>query len=786
MNLNNGDVNTKPTIPNCLKWSEDNQILLFTPIGIYIFTPLYKGLNIDRNGTCVCTARVECQEFNKERGYFKFNNKVLDFTDRIIQENQETFRCATWSPNGTSNLKGCLFIAITTKYNVSIYGPKVNPINSDWIEIENMTENIINSYTNEKVEDITDEIIADQLQSISISWSPLFIGENFDPVSIIAIGSKAGTITFWSYNNGVNFLYCLQAHETWVTISSWSRWVNLGNNQYASSFVTGCVEGSVYLWQVSLSRDFSNNEDGDGKLLLSVTLRMTLTNEDGRMAEIMKWYDSADGSEKFAVIKGRKIYVWLSNESMLLYDAQIISLNFTMQMSKVVTGLTWRYDGSQLRVFTMDGNHWTFNVSNEEGINIDESRTNFINKSLITKWQEQEFEDEKDDESLEEFTFVEEVKNAEEENDSLMKEPIYYGADSSANELFVAVVFALESRTVQYLTDKFEVSHVTFIPTENYKSIEMRGSLVKQLLNRLGDPFLICRKSTTYLMWDLLEYCDPENEYYEDDSLFSMLEKALRNSLLQQSDNLHFLETSYSLFDMTTNDISMNGLVKKLKRQLYNHTLLNKSRIIIHLYCNTLRLEFNGEESIEIQNKIQYEISTLLKYFLGKVLNIISDCLQGGLIAGNERDQTFILNLCDWILLYYQTDEQLLNYAKVIYESLSGLQRTTTKRTFKDLDNEINWTIKLISSTKSAKTKKLKIPARESCTCEKGHLWERCSITLSLLSSKHIKSCSTCKRKSLDITKFNDELSINSMFFKTILTVSDKCFYCGGNFICNC
>lgn len=37
MNLNNGDVNTKPTIPNCLKWSEDNQILLFTPIGIYIF-----------------------------------------------------------------------------------------------------------------------------------------------------------------------------------------------------------------------------------------------------------------------------------------------------------------------------------------------------------------------------------------------------------------------------------------------------------------------------------------------------------------------------------------------------------------------------------------------------------------------------------------------------------------------------------------------------------------------------------------------------------------------------
>ena len=42
---------------------------------------------------------------------------------------------------------------------------------------------------------------------------------------------------------------------------------------------------------MSLSRDFSDNKNG--KLLLSVTLRMALTNEDGRMAEIMKWYDSA-------------------------------------------------------------------------------------------------------------------------------------------------------------------------------------------------------------------------------------------------------------------------------------------------------------------------------------------------------------------------------------------------------------------------------------------------------------------------------------------------------------
>src|SRR5581483_10391928 len=157
----------------------------------------------------------------------------------------------------------------------------------------------------------------------------------------------------------------------------------------------------------------------------------------------------------------------------------------------ILIGLTWRYDGSQLRVFTMDGNQWTFSISKEEGINFDAGRTNFINKNLNTKWQEQEIEDDDDDESVEEFTCPGlEPEEENEENDSSTKEPIYYGADSSANGLLVAVVFALESRTVQYLTDKFEVSHVTFVTTENYGNMEMRETLVKQLLSRLEDPFL--------------------------------------------------------------------------------------------------------------------------------------------------------------------------------------------------------------------------------------------------------------------------------------------------------
>ncbi|CAG8729486.1 5022_t:CDS:2, partial [Funneliformis mosseae] len=182
--------------------------------------------------------------------------------------------------------------------------------------------------------------------------------------------------------------------------------------------------------------------------------------------------------------------------------------------------------------------------------------------------------------------------------------------------------------------------------------------------------------------------------------------KAVRNDYLQQStmpDNLLLSETAYfgSLFNVETNELSLPGLIKRLKSQLYHNTLLNKLRILLHLYNNTSRLEFNGEESIEIQNKVQYEVSTLMKYFLEKVLDTIAYCLQRDLIVNGPG--------------------------------------------FKGV-------------------------------CEKGHLWERCSITLNILSNKFIKSCSICKRKSFDITNANqiissDESFMKSKFFKAILVM---------------
>lgn len=67
------------------------------------------------------------------------------------------------------------------------------------------------------------------------------------------------------------------------------------------------------------------------------------------------------------------------------------------------------------------------------------------------------------------------------------------------------------------------------------------------------------------------------------------------------------------------------------------------------------------------------------------------------------------------------------------------------------------------------------------------YLLDLCSITLSVVADKHVRSCSNCNRKMLassDPYRQMDEQSIaSSVIVKAIFETCEKCFYCGGNFI---
>ncbi|CAG8840394.1 9965_t:CDS:2, partial [Racocetra persica] len=162
-------------------------------------------------------------------------------------------------------------------------------------------------------------------------------------------------------------------------------------------------------------------------------------------------------------------------------------------------------------------------------------------------------------------------------------EPLYFGADGSGNSLFFAVLFALETPDALYVTDKYEVSYVTFCPSEEQSSNELVPSLVARLKDMLGDAYILERKSTNYLMWDLLEYCDLENEFDKSNSLLHQLDKACwgcynkyttSSSIAELSDN-----SEYTTEGLT--EFSLISIIMKWKNVLYRNRSLNALRLLV-------------------------------------------------------------------------------------------------------------------------------------------------------------------------------------------------------------
>nr|CAG8436213.1 15676_t:CDS:10 [Entrophospora candida] len=581
----------------------------------------------------------------------------LESTDFCNKEMNEMFRCLAWSPAGCCKLKSsCLFIAITTKFHVSIYGSISNPI-------ENLSPKIISCYTDKDVKDIADEVIINQLQSISVSWSPLCITENYDSFSIIAVGSKGGSVTLWKFKEDedsddyLSYLDTLDSvHKSWVTITSWSKWISCDENKYASSLITGSDDGSVYLWRVMIDKSKSPIKKEDEEI--SIILKVELFNSDNRIPSIIKWCNNYNnGEEKLAIAKGLKIYVWTSSsKSLLISIDQGMPMVYMVSLSKMFTGLIWSHDGSKLHIFTMDGNNWTLEVTKNNGLKIDDELTNCINEVL--------------------------------------------------NQFFLELMdlamesLRLERADMQYRTNNSEISHLIFCPTILYNNEETHDSLISRIKELISDKYFILRNSISYVLWDILEFCDPENETESD----SLLEKLIAICKQSYNNNLHLNNYGNEDDEELTNieslylikSINLNEITRQLRDRLYANGLINSFRIIIYLLLNVVNLGISDKKKAHFGVIITDYLKKIENHYLKNVLLLIVNCMKSGLTI-NEADIKFTLRLCDLSLLCHSEDKSLLKITKFAYEYLDSL-KSQNYGIFESLENEISLVTNLISS----------------------------------------------------------------------------------------
>ncbi|CAA7055993.1 unnamed protein product [Microthlaspi erraticum] len=205
------------------------------------------------------------------------------------------------------------------------------------------------------------------LSSLSVAWSSLLrfssegsSCENMLRFSLLAIGSKSGSVSIWKVHApecyhiergtvtpNVELTAIIQAHSSWVSTMSWGIFGCDSSNPQVV-LATGSCDGSVNIWM-------SNKEDLQKSAEVYKSsfflLKQVVTVNLVPVSTLSFVVNKHSNTMHLAIGKGSgSLEVWKSDISTRKFE-QVASANAHDQ---VVTGLAWSYDGRCLYSCSQD------------------------------------------------------------------------------------------------------------------------------------------------------------------------------------------------------------------------------------------------------------------------------------------------------------------------------------------------------------------------------------------------------------------------------------------------
>ncbi|XP_039848689.1 uncharacterized protein LOC120707755 isoform X2 [Panicum virgatum] len=226
-----------------------------------------------------------------------------------------------------------------------------------------------------------------RLSSVIVAWSPLV--SSSDKISclwrhwcILAVGSKAGNVSFWKLykpeyytidagvvNSDPMLIGVLQAHKSWVSAITWEV-SSEGSSKSSLLLATGCSDGSVKIWLANIEglNRCTNLEEVPFALVAEVTdlsapvSAISLAVPAGSQYEVNLAIGRVSGS----------VETWICNTC----SRKIENTNACHAHDQVVTGLSWGMDGYCLYSCSQDNSArcWIYNGNHLEEIPV---HTNF-------------------------------------------------------------------------------------------------------------------------------------------------------------------------------------------------------------------------------------------------------------------------------------------------------------------------------------------------------------------------------------------------------------------------
>ncbi|CAO3629976.1 unnamed protein product [Cunninghamella blakesleeana] len=734
----------KPFMFDSVKWSEDGEICTCLENRIYIHTPILVGISSEQ-GQCR-QANTLIQLLSEQDDFGESN--VLEKPVHSSYTISESYRCATWSPTGLSPYFSCLLTVVTTKHRVLFFHEDPNN-KSKWILHLDLTSSIKDiAIGNDDFETATQ---INRFHTLYAEWSQSII---IDPLSskpaILATSNKNGEILLWSYSkeHGIQFQMAYKPHSSYVNLLQWSSWRQQSDNTYSSYIVSSSSDGNITISLIKIETNKSGYVSSTDTKILSTWFENNYTT-----SAIIKLYDDKENNRiKILVGKQTELFfgIFQINKDQKI---QLIGdwMNYEIPRSDTgVTGAYWGNNGKTVYIYTYEGEELALSVEPNQ-LNLDNSLSVNFTLNLQDKFKQQ---------------WMEIISNEENEDEYIDTVPHVWSADTTPNNLYSIVLYTIASTAdLHSFSDSKDSTYLTFVYHPSPSNEKRLPQLCDQLRSFVEKPYFFFVHPAYFLLIEQLEYL-----LDEEDSQFITTWLEVLDQLIEKDDD--------SKMDFS-NDI---------RKSLYCRPNIIASQISVYVNQESklYKLESKTKDSINLlktkgQNRI---VSNYVETFLNYI-NQQDDTFWNGM---KDEDITQIILWCDRTLYELKAPKSLYEITKIIYLKL---QTTFEKpNLFDSFDTEIQ----LIDAALNEKqVMEVELKSRQKCpacsdvipfrigpnnvVCANGHIWDRCSITMQIISTPFYRKCLKCNAKSI-LPKATDQLVSDKL-----VSLIPKCLDCGSTFI---
>ncbi|KAI9034367.1 putative zinc-finger of transcription factor IIIC complex-domain-containing protein [Hyaloraphidium curvatum] len=756
-----------------LSWSDAGSLLVITTRNLHVLTP-----RLGSTTNAFHRADIELPR-TSARPRYEFVDEVEFRPDMSASE---SFVAACWSPMGCSPLGGTLVLAVTSRGRAVVYAPDEDPLGGTWSVMFDFSKDILQNVVGKKAIETRAEFEAAEVTSCA--WSASCTAESTSSsYTFVTLGTRAGSVLVWRFcDQEFAFTGSFEVQpSSWITRQCW---LPLWDDTGASNLVVAGSSGSLDVLETRV------DETGSRGPQLVESARQRVWECDDRLPTAIRWTKSGREGRRFAAIKGNQLHVASKRSNgWELWRTMLDS--FTP-----IVGVAWNTTGTALELITLDGAVYVIDASTAALDVADNKTSEFYGALLRHRVFEASADDDEGDGDqegnaaipgpLENPITVQ--RDARDASKSTVLRPYptqarLLGLSPSKFGSIQAVHFSLQS--VADVEFKIAIKAVSYVLFRTVSS-EGKLGLLDWLQHELADPRILDRCSSTAFAIDVVNEMSaqrvaPEEEQVAPESTLvartvALLSPPSVDHMTDGSSVFGNLATPSSVEPDASPTAKLSNHLDVLRSYWFHSVQLNKLRVLNTVLASMKVFDLGSSMALARNfDMIHLHHTDGLMRWLERVLRL--SVAEGA----NDAISHSLMTLCDYVLLNPDAFPDLLPTVKDLCELLVGDGGLASPSI--DVAPELAAVNAMLS--KSAPTG---LPLRERCpacqeflpldspwkaTCAKGHAWERCSVTMTVISTPYVRICTGCRKRTLLPRHFAGTV------LEGVLRAYDQCLYCG-------